>query len=110
MFILYAINASHRVRPIGQIENLSGLLVILGLTNLGDPPWWKDTKSPVRLRRTSTRFLTVNTLSYGPVGKRVSHQIVTQPIFFFSFLDHHIVHPTYSDVRILLYECVLDAL
>jgi hypothetical protein len=32
---LYEINTSHRVRPVGEEENLGGLLLILGLTNLG---------------------------------------------------------------------------
>jgi hypothetical protein len=31
-------------------------------------------------------------------------------LFFFSFLDHHTGHPAHHDARILLYECVLDAL
>jgi hypothetical protein len=35
MFNLYAINTSHRVRLVALTENLSGLLSILGLTNLG---------------------------------------------------------------------------
>jgi hypothetical protein len=30
--------------------------------------------------------------------------------FFFSFLDHHTGHPARHDARILLYECILDAL
>jgi hypothetical protein len=47
---LYAIYASHRVRPVGYIENLSGLLPILGLTNLGRTVLGeKGTKSPVGL-------------------------------------------------------------
>jgi hypothetical protein len=28
----------------------------------------------------------------------------------FSFLDHHTGHPTHHDARILLYECIFDAL
>jgi hypothetical protein len=48
---LYAINTSHRVRPVGKIENLGGLLPILGLTNLGRTLLGeKGTKSPVGLR------------------------------------------------------------
>jgi hypothetical protein len=53
MFVcyLYAINTSHRVRPVGKIENLSGLLPILGLTNLGRTLLGeKGIKSPVGLR------------------------------------------------------------
>jgi hypothetical protein len=51
MFNLYAINTSHRVRPVGEIENLSGLLAILGLTNLGRTLLGeKGTKSAVGLR------------------------------------------------------------
>jgi hypothetical protein len=58
---IYAINTSHRVRPVGQIENLGGLLLILGLTNLGVTLLGeKGTKSPVGLRWTWARFWTVN--------------------------------------------------
>jgi hypothetical protein len=39
MFNLYAINTSHRVRQVSLLENFSGFLPILELTNLGDPPW-----------------------------------------------------------------------
>jgi hypothetical protein len=49
-------------------------------------------------------------LSYLPIGKPVSHHVVTQLPFFFSFLDHHTDHPAHHDARILLYECVLEAL
>jgi hypothetical protein len=43
------------------------------------------------------------TSSYRPVGKPVSHHIVTPPTFsFFSFLDHHTGHPARHDARILL--------
>jgi hypothetical protein len=31
-------------------------------------------------------------------------------LHFFPFLDHHTGHPTRYDARILLYECILDAL
>jgi hypothetical protein len=42
-------------------------------------------------------------LSYRPVGKPVSHHIVTRPTFFSSsFLDHHTGHPARHDARILL--------
>jgi hypothetical protein len=30
--------------------------------------------------------------------------------FLFSFLDHHTGHPACHDARILLYECIFDAL
>jgi hypothetical protein len=30
--------------------------------------------------------------------------------FIFSFLDHHTGHPARHDARILIYECILDAL
>jgi hypothetical protein len=49
---------------------------------------------------------------YRPVGKPVSHHVVTRPTFSslrFS-LDHHTGHPTRRDAHILLYECILDAL
>jgi hypothetical protein len=42
--------------------------------------------------------------SYRPVGKPVSHHVVTRPTFFSSFLDHHTGHPARHDTRILLYE------
>jgi hypothetical protein len=32
------------------------------------------------------------------------------PFLLFSFLDHHTGHPSHRDARILLYECILDAL
>jgi hypothetical protein len=51
MFNLYAMNTSHSVSPVGLIENLSGLLPILGLTNLGRTLLGEEgTKSPVGLR------------------------------------------------------------
>jgi hypothetical protein len=31
-------------------------------------------------------------------------------IFLFSFLHHHTGHPAHHDARILLYECIFDAL
>jgi hypothetical protein len=31
-------------------------------------------------------------------------------LFLFSFLDHHSGHPACHDARILLYECIFDAL
>jgi hypothetical protein len=31
-------------------------------------------------------------------------------LLFSSFLDHHTGHPARQDARILLYECILDAL
>jgi hypothetical protein len=41
--------------------------------------------------------------SYRPVGKPVSHHVVTRPAFFSSsFLDHHTGHPACHDARILL--------
>jgi hypothetical protein len=41
--------------------------------------------------------------SYRPVGKPISHHVVTRPTFFFSsFLDHHTGHPARHDARILL--------
>jgi hypothetical protein len=50
-------------------------------------------------------------LLYRPVGKLVSHHVVTQPTFSsLLFLDHHTGHPGRHDARILLYECILDAL
>jgi hypothetical protein len=49
--------------------------------------------------------------SYRPVGKHVSHHVVTRPTFSSSFfLDHHTGHPACHDAWILLYECVFDAL
>jgi hypothetical protein len=42
--------------------------------------------------------------SYRPIGKPVSHHVVTRPTFS-SFLDHHIGHPAHHDARKLLYEC-----
>jgi hypothetical protein len=49
--------------------------------------------------------------SYRPVGKHISHHVVTNLLFLlFSFLDHHTGHPACHDARILLYECILDAL
>jgi hypothetical protein len=39
--------------------------------------------------------------SYRPVGKPVSHHVVTRPTLF-SSLDHHIGHPARHDARILL--------
>jgi hypothetical protein len=49
--------------------------------------------------------------SYRPVGKPVSHHVVTRPTFSsLLFLDHHTGHPARHDAWILLYECVLDAL
>jgi hypothetical protein len=49
--------------------------------------------------------------SYRPVGKSVSHHVITRPTFSsLSFLDHHTSHPTRHDAQILLYECALDAL
>jgi hypothetical protein len=44
------------------------------------------------------------------LGEPVSHHVVTQPIFSLSFLDHDTGHPARHDARILLYECILDAL
>jgi hypothetical protein len=50
-------------------------------------------------------------LSYRPVGKSVSHHVVTHPTFSsFSFLDHHTGHLARHDAQTLLYECILDAL
>jgi hypothetical protein len=40
--------------------------------------------------------------SYRPVGKPVSHHVVTRPTFFSSFLDHHTSHPARHDAWILL--------
>jgi hypothetical protein len=41
--------------------------------------------------------------SYRPVGKPVSHHVVTRPTFFSSsFLDHHTGHLARHDARILL--------
>jgi hypothetical protein len=49
--------------------------------------------------------------SYRPVGKPVSHHVITRPTFSsLLFLDHHTGHPAYHDARTLLYECILDAL
>jgi hypothetical protein len=49
--------------------------------------------------------------SYRPVGKPVSHHVVTRPTFSsISFLDHHTGHPARNDARILLYECIRDAI
>jgi hypothetical protein len=49
--------------------------------------------------------------SHRPVGKSVSHHVITRPTFSsLSFLDHHTSHPARHDARILLYECVLDTL
>jgi hypothetical protein len=48
--------------------------------------------------------------SYRPIEKPVSNQVVTRHTFLLSFLDHHTSHPGRHDARILLYECVLDAL
>jgi hypothetical protein len=48
---------------------------------------------------------------YRPVGKPVSHHVVTRPTFSSSsFLDHHTGHPARYDARILLYECIFDTL
>jgi hypothetical protein len=50
MFNLHEINTSQRVRLVGYIENLSGLLPILGLANLGRTLLGeKGAKSPVGL-------------------------------------------------------------
>jgi hypothetical protein len=49
-------------------------------------------------------------LSYQPIGKSVSHPIVTRPTFSSSFLDHHTGYPARYDARILLYECIITAL
>jgi hypothetical protein len=38
--------------------------------------------------------------SYRPVGKPVSHHVVTRPTF--SILDHHTGHPARHDAQILL--------
>jgi hypothetical protein len=46
--------------------------------------------------------------SYRPVGKPISHQLITR--LTLSFLDHHTGHPVRHDTQVLLYECVLDAL
>jgi hypothetical protein len=40
----------------------------------------------------------------------VSHHVVTRPTFSSSFLDHHTGYPACHDARILLYECIFDAL
>jgi hypothetical protein len=50
--------------------------------------------------------------SYRLDGKQVSHHVVTRSTFFSSssFLDHHISHPSRHDARILLCECIFDAL
>jgi hypothetical protein len=41
--------------------------------------------------------------SYRPVGKPISHHVITRPTFsFFPLLDHHIGHPARHDARILL--------
>jgi hypothetical protein len=48
--------------------------------------------------------------SYRPVGKPVSHHVVTRPTFSSSpFLDHHTGHPALHDAQILLYECIFNA-
>jgi hypothetical protein len=48
--------------------------------------------------------------SYRPVGKPVSHHVVTRPTFSsLLFLDHHTGHPSRHDAQILLYECIFDA-
>jgi hypothetical protein len=39
--------------------------------------------------------------SYRPVGKPVSHHVITRPTFF-PLLDHHTGHPARHDARILL--------
>jgi hypothetical protein len=45
------------------------------------------------------------------LGNLFSHPIVTRPTFpSLSFLDHHTGHPARHDARILLYECIFDAL
>jgi hypothetical protein len=49
-------------------------------------------------------------LSYRPVTKPVSHHVIARPTFYSSFLDHHTGHPASHDARILLYECIFDAL
>jgi hypothetical protein len=55
MFKLYAIYASHRVRPVGYMDSLRSLLPILVLTNLGRTLLGeKGTKSHVCLRSTRT--------------------------------------------------------
>jgi hypothetical protein len=49
--------------------------------------------------------------NYRPVEQPVSHQVGTRPnLSSLSFLDRHTDHPAHQDARILLYECVLDAL
>jgi hypothetical protein len=51
--------------------------------------------------------------SYRPVGKPVSHHVVTRLTSFSSssyFLYHHTGHPARHGARILLYECIFDAL
>jgi hypothetical protein len=48
--------------------------------------------------------------SYRPVGKPISHHVVTQPTLSPYFLDHHAGHPARHDARILLYEFIFDAL
>jgi hypothetical protein len=48
--------------------------------------------------------------SYRPVGKSVSHHVVTRPTFSSSFLDHHTGHSARHDARILHYECIFDSL
>jgi hypothetical protein len=48
--------------------------------------------------------------SYRPIGKPVSHHVVTRPTSSSLFLDPHTDHPASYDAWILLYECILDAL
>jgi hypothetical protein len=50
--------------------------------------------------------------SYRPVGKPhfSSRRYLIYIFLFFPSLDHHIGHPALHDARILLYECIFDAL